>query len=71
MNRKLLPYSFSPEDGTGRTDQRRLGRTAQKLFDSFRGTEFEHRLAIAGADGTASMTGKHNGCIRSLEKIVK
>ena len=47
---------FSPENGKGRT-------IAQKLFDSFSGTELEGKLAIVGTDGTASMTGKHNGCI--------
>ena len=51
---------FSPEDGKGRT-------IAQKLFDSFSGTELEGKLAIVG---TASMTGKHNGCIRNLEKLL-
>ena len=54
---------FSPEDGKGRT-------IAQKLFDSFSGTELEGKLAIVGTDGTASMTGKHNGCIRSLEELL-
>ena len=54
---------FSPEDGKGRT-------IAQKLFDSFSGTELEGKLAIVGTDGTASMTGKHNGCIRNLEELL-
>ena len=54
---------FSPEDGKGRT-------IAQKLFDSFSGTELEGKLAVVGTDGTASMTGKHNGCIRSLEELL-
>ena len=45
---------FSPEHGKGRT-------IAQKLFDSFSGTELEGKFAIVGTDGTASMTGKHNG----------
>ena len=28
-----------------------------------------NKLAVVGTDGTASMTGKYNGCIRSLEKL--
>ena len=54
---------FSREYGKGRT-------TAQKLFDSIRGTELEDRLAIVGTDGTACMTGKYNGCIRHLEELL-
>ena len=54
---------FSPEDGKGRT-------IAQKLFDSFSCTELEGKLAIVGTDSTASMTGKHNGCIRNLEELL-
>ena len=46
----------SPEDGKGRT-------IAQNLVDSLRGTELKDRLAIVGANGTACMTGKYNGCI--------
>ena len=30
----------------------------------------EGKLAIVGTDGTASMTGKHNGCIRNLEELL-
>ena len=40
------------------------------MFDSFSGTELEGKLAIVGTDGTASMTGKHNGCIRNLEELL-
>ena len=29
-----------------------------------------NKLAVVGTDGTASMTGKYNGCIRSLEKLL-
>ena len=54
---------FSPKDGKGRTN-------AQKLFDSFSGTELEGKLAIVGTDGTASMTGKHNGYIQNLEELL-
>ena len=54
---------FSPEDGKGRT-------IAKKLFDLFKDTELELKLAIAGANGTASMTGKHNGCLRGLEELL-
>ena len=31
----------------------------------------EDRLAIVDTDSTVSMTGKHNGCIRGLEELVK
>ena len=54
----------SPEDGKGRT-------IAKKLFDLFKNTELELKLAIVGANGTASMTGKHNGCLRGLEDLLK
>ena len=53
----------SPGNGKGST-------IAQKLFNSIRGTELEDRLAIVGTNGTACMTGKHNGCIRHLEELV-
>ena len=42
----------------------------KKLFDSLKDTELEHKLAIVGTDGTASMTGKYNGCIRGLEELL-
>ena len=54
---------FSPEDGKGRT-------IAKKLFDSFKDTKLERKLAIVGTNGTASMTGKYNGCIGKLEKLL-
>lgn len=54
---------FSPDDGKGRT-------IAQVLFNSFQGTELYDKLAIVGTDGTASMTGKYNGCIRDLEELL-
>ena len=41
----------------------------KKLFDSFKDTELEYKLEIFGRDGTASMTGKYNGCIRRLEEL--
>ena len=53
----------SPKDGKGRT-------ITHKLFDSIRGTELEDRLAIVGTDGTACITGKHNGCIQHLVELV-
>ena len=54
---------FSPKDGKGRT-------IAKKLFDLFKDTELELKLAIVGANGTASMTGKHNGCLRGFEELL-
>ena len=33
-------------------------------------TELHNKLAVVGTDGTASITGKYNGCIRSLEKLL-
>ena len=54
---------FSPKDGKGRT-------IAKKLFDLFKDTELELKLAIVRANGTASMTGKRNGCLRGLEKLL-
>ena len=43
---------------------------AKKLFDLFKDTELKLKLAIVGAIGTASMTGKHNGCLRGLEELL-
>ena len=54
---------FSPDDGKGRT-------IAQQLLKSFHGTELHNKVAIVGTDGTASMTGKYNGCIRGLEELL-
>ena len=54
---------FSPEDCKG-------GTIAKKLFDLFKDTELELKLAIVGTNGTASMTGKHNGCLRGLEELL-
>ena len=55
--------NFFPEDGKDRA-------IAKKLFDSFKDTEFQHKLAIVETDGTASMTGKYNGCICGLEELL-
>ena len=30
----------------------------------------ELKLAIVGTNGTASMTGKHNGCLHGLEELL-
>ena len=54
---------FSPKDGKGRT-------IAKKMFDSFKDTVLERKLAIVGTNGTASMTGKYNGCVRGLEELL-
>ena len=43
---------------------------AKKQFDSFNDTKLEHKLAIVGTDGNASMTGKYNGCISGLEELL-
>ena len=53
---------FFPEDGKSKT-------ISQKLFDFLLGTALEDRLAIAGTDGTACITGKYKGCIRNLEEL--
>ena len=54
---------FSPKDGKGRT-------IAKKFFDSFKDTVLERKLAIVGTNGTVSMTGKYNGCVRGLEELL-
>ena len=54
---------FSTEDSKGRA-------IAQKIFDIIFHTELHDKLAVVGTDGTASMTGKYNGCIRSLEELL-
>lgn len=45
---------------------------AQHLFNLLQGTELQNKLAVVGrpTDGTASMTGKHNGCIRCLQELL-
>ena len=53
---------FSPEDDKG--------RTIAQIFNTIVDTELHNKLAVVGTDGTASMTGKYNGCIRSLEKLL-
>ena len=54
---------FSPKDGKSRT-------ITKKLFDTFKDTELELKLAIVGTNGTASVTGKHNGCLSGLEELL-
>ena len=54
---------FSPENGKGRI-------IAKKLFGLFNDTKLEHKLAIVETDGNASMTGKYNGCVSGLEKLL-
>ena len=56
-------FPFSPKDGKGRT-------IAKKLFDSFKDTVLERKLAIVGTNGTASITGKYNGFVRGLEELL-
>ena len=55
--------SHFSEDGKGRT-------IAKKLYDLFKDTKLEFKLAIMGANGTASKTGKHNGCLCGLEELL-
>ena len=48
----------------------RKNNIAQKIFNTIVDTELHKKLAVVGTDGTASMTGKYIGCIRSLEKLL-
>ena len=43
---------------------------AKNLFKSTHGAEFENILAVIGTDGTGSMTGKYNECLRGLEELL-
>ena len=54
----------SPPDGKGRS-------IAQTIFDKIKNTSLQDNLAAVGSDGTAVMTGAHNGAIRNLEKLCK
>ena len=54
---------FSLKDGKSRT-------ITKKLFEAFKGTELELKLAIVGTNGTASVTGKHNGYLSELEELL-
>ena len=44
---------------------------AKEIFDSISDTELCRNLMILGSDGTASMTGQFNGCIRAMEELVQ
>ena len=55
---------LSPIDGKSRT-------LAQEIFEFISETVLCEKLTIIGNDGTASMTGKFNGAIRSLEELLK
>ena len=54
----------SPPDGKGRS-------IAQTIFDKIKDTSLQDNLAAVGSDGTAVMTGAHNGAIRNLEELCK
>ena len=54
---------FSSKNSKGKT-------IAQKIFNIIVDTELQDKLAVVGTDGTASMTGKYNGFIRSLEELL-
>ena len=54
---------FSSKNSKGKT-------IAQKIFNIIVDTELQNKLAVVGTDGTASMTGKYNGFIRSLEELL-
>ena len=51
------------ENGTGRT-------IAKEVYMSIKNTELAEKIKIIGTYGTACMTGKFNGFIRSLEELV-
>ena len=53
---------LSPENG--------IGRTIAEVFMSIKETELGEKIKIFGSDGAASMTGKFNGFIRNLEKLL-
>ena len=55
---------LSPADGKGRT-------LAHEIFKVISETELFTKLTVIGIDGTALMTGKYNGAIRSLEELLK
>ena len=55
---------LSPPNGKGRV-------LAKEIFDSISDTELCRNLMILGSDGTASMTGRFNGCIRAMEELVQ
>ena len=55
---------FEPEDGKGAT-------LAKCVFDYVKDTSLFTDLAVVGSDGTSTMTGPHNGFIRSLELLLQ
>ena len=55
---------LSPPNGKGRV-------LDKEIFDSISDTELCRNLMILGSDGTASMTGRFNGCIRAMEELVQ
>ena len=54
---------LSQENGTRRT-------IAKEVYMSIKKTKLADKIKIIGTDGTACMTGKFNGFIRSLEELV-
>ena len=60
---KYYLTQFSTEDSKRRT-------IAQKIFNILVDNELHDKLAVVGADGTVSMTGKYNSCNRSLEELL-
>ena len=54
---------LSQENETGRT-------IAKEVYMSIKKTKLADKIKIIGTDGTACMTGKFNGFIRSLEELV-
>ena len=54
---------FSTDVGKGRT-------IARKIFNIIAATKLHDGLAVAGPDGTATMTGKYKDCITILEELL-
>ena len=54
-------FHISPNDSKGHTK-------ANVINDFIKNSDLEENVVIVGTDGTASMTGAKNGCLRALEE---
>ena len=58
---ELYPIHTSPDSGTGLS-------IAASIYNKIKNTDLANKLNVIGSDGTAAMTGAHNGAIRNLEE---
>ena len=60
---KFYLIHTSPDSGTGLS-------IAASIYNEIKDTDLADKLNVIGSDGTAAMTGAHNGIIRNLEELL-